>query len=139
MRGEIRGSGQIEPLIALVGVGEDRASGRYLIDLRLAGAMNAPSISGSARVENGTYENFASGTILRDIALRASGAQDRLDLSLTAADGEGGRMEGSGTLRLTELGLQRYASLERPVKWHSDSAVEDVSRLLSDRPKPDDP
>jgi translocation and assembly module TamB len=101
MRGEIRGSGQIEPLIALVGVGEDRASGRYVIDLRLAGAMNAPSISGSARVENGTYENFASGAILRDIALRASGAQDRLDLSLTAADGEGGRMEGSGTLRLT--------------------------------------
>jgi hypothetical protein len=44
--------------------------------------------------------------------------------------------EAGGALRLTELGLQRYASLERPVKWHSDSAAEDVSRLLNDR-KPD--
>jgi hypothetical protein len=45
--------------------------------------------------------------------------------------------EANGTLRLTELGLQRYASLERPVKWHGDSAAEDVSRLLNDRTKPD--
>ena len=46
--------------------------------------------------------------------------------------------EADGALRLTELGLQRYASLERPVKWHSDSAAEDVSRLLNDRTKPDE-
>jgi hypothetical protein len=45
--------------------------------------------------------------------------------------------EADGTLRLTELGLQRYASLERPVKWDSDTAAEDVSRLLTDRTKPD--
>lgn len=45
--------------------------------------------------------------------------------------------EADGALRLTELGLQRYASLERPVKWHSDTAAEDVSRLLTDRTKPD--
>ena len=44
--------------------------------------------------------------------------------------------ETDGTLRLTELGLQFYASLERPVKWHSDTGVQDVSRLLSDRTKP---
>jgi hypothetical protein len=44
--------------------------------------------------------------------------------------------EADGALRLTELGLQRYASLERPVKWDSDSAAEDVSRLLTNRKKP---
>jgi hypothetical protein len=42
-----------------------------------------------------------------------------------------------GVLRLTELGLQRYASLERPVKWDSDTAAEEVSRLLTERTKPD--
>jgi len=42
-----------------------------------------------------------------------------------------------GTLRLTELGLQRYASLERPVKWDDDASAEEVSRLLTDRKKPD--
>ena len=45
--------------------------------------------------------------------------------------------EADGTLRLTELGLQRYASLERPVKWDGDTAAEEVSRLLTDRTKPD--
>ena len=45
--------------------------------------------------------------------------------------------EADGTLRLTELGLQRYASLQRPVKWDGDTAAEDVSRLLTDRKKPD--
>jgi len=45
--------------------------------------------------------------------------------------------EADGALRLTELGLQRYASLDRPVKWHSDTAVQDISRLLSERNKSD--
>jgi len=48
--------------------------------------------------------------------------------------------EADGALRLTELGLQRYAGLERPVKWNTDTAAEaaeDVSRLLTDRPKRD--
>jgi hypothetical protein len=44
--------------------------------------------------------------------------------------------EADGAFRLTELGLQRYAGLERPTKWNSDTAAEDVSRLLTDRTKP---
>ena len=45
--------------------------------------------------------------------------------------------EADGVLRLTELGLQRYAGLERPAKWDSDTGAADVSRLLTDRKKPD--
>lgn len=45
--------------------------------------------------------------------------------------------QADGAFRLTELGLQRYAGLERPVKWDSDTAAEDVSRLLTDRTKPE--
>ena len=45
--------------------------------------------------------------------------------------------EADGALRLTELGLQRYAGLDRPVKWDGETAAEDVSRLLTDRVKPD--
>ena len=44
--------------------------------------------------------------------------------------------EADGTLRLTELGLQRYAKLERPTKWDSETGAEDVSRLLTNRTKP---
>ena len=44
--------------------------------------------------------------------------------------------EADGAFRLTELGLQRYGSLERPTKWDSDTGAQDVSRLLTDRKKP---
>jgi len=44
--------------------------------------------------------------------------------------------EADGAFRLTELGLQRYAGLERPTKWDSDTGAEDVSRLLTERKKP---
>ena len=44
--------------------------------------------------------------------------------------------EADGAFRLTELGLQRYDKLERPTKWNSDTGAEDVSRLLTDRTKP---
>jgi translocation and assembly module TamB len=97
----VDGSGEIAPLIALAGIGEDRATGRYVIDLRIAGSLDRPAVSGAVRVENGFYENFASGAELRDIRLEASGAQDRLQLTLAATDGEGGRIEGGGTMRLT--------------------------------------
>lgn len=39
--------------------------------------------------------------------------------------------EQDGTLRLTQLGLQRYASLERPEKWGSETGSQEISRLLS--------
>jgi hypothetical protein len=42
-----------------------------------------------------------------------------------------------GGLRLTELGLQRYASLQRPEKWDSPTAPQDISRLLTKHTKPD--
>jgi translocation and assembly module TamB len=98
LRAEVKGSGEIAPLFAIAGIGEDRASGRYRIDLAFGGALAAPSISGSARIENGYYQNFASGAELRDIRLEASGAHDRLQLTLGATDGGGGRIEGGGNL-----------------------------------------
>lgn len=44
--------------------------------------------------------------------------------------------EVDGALRLTELGLQRYAGLERPVKWPEDHSAEEVSRLFTSRDPP---
>jgi hypothetical protein len=45
--------------------------------------------------------------------------------------------EADGVLRLTELGLQRYASLERPAKWAGDTDSQEISRLLTKQAKPD--
>ncbi len=45
--------------------------------------------------------------------------------------------EWDGGLRLTEVGLQRYASLERPAKWPNEKDAQNVSRLLTKQEKPD--
>jgi hypothetical protein len=73
---------------------------------------------------------------LRRVAL-GFGARDRLPAphverltSLALVE------EVDGALRLTELGLQRYASLERPVKWEGDHTAQEISRLFTDRNPP---
>ena len=105
IRAKIDGSGELAPLILLFGIGEDRASGRYAVDLAVAGTLDDPTVSGTAKIENGRYENFASGAILQDIALDASGDRDRMTLRLTAHDGDGGRIEADGVLRLSGMSL----------------------------------
>jgi hypothetical protein len=45
--------------------------------------------------------------------------------------------EADGALRLTELGLQRYANLERPAKWDGPTDPQEISRLLNKQTKPD--
>ena len=47
--------------------------------------------------------------------------------------------EVDGAVRLTQLGLQRYAGLERPVKWPGDHSAEEVSRLFTGGPPGRDP
>jgi hypothetical protein len=73
---------------------------------------------------------------LRRVAL-GFGARDRLPplhierlMSLALIE------EVEGALRLTELGLQRYAGLERPVKWEGDHSALEISRLFTDRDPP---
>ena len=76
---------------------------------------------------------------LRRVAL-GFGAPDRLpEQHVQRLETLGLVEQADGVLRLTELGLQRYATLERPVKWHGEDGAEDVSRLLTGRPKPDGP
>ncbi len=115
----VRGSGEIAPLVAFAGIDEDRASGRYVIDLTLAGGLDDPSLSGSASVEKGSYENFTSGATLRDISLQANGASDRLELALTATDGAGGRIEGGGVLRLDGVNIAALDLTARLADFHA--------------------
>ena len=105
VRARIEGAGELAPLILLFGIGEDRASGGYAVDLSIGGRLNQPAVTGTAKIENGRYENFASGAILQNIALDARGDRDRLTLRLTAEDGEGGRIEGDGALHLSGMAL----------------------------------
>src|SRR5262249_42210244 len=105
VRANIKGSGEFGLLMPLVGLAEDRASGRYAIDLTVGGTLVKPSIQGSAKLDNGRYENFASGAVLGNLSLAATGANDQLNLQLTASDGEGGKVDARGALHLSGVEL----------------------------------
>jgi translocation and assembly module TamB len=105
VRTNIKGSGEFGLLMPLIGMAEDKASGRYTIDLTVAGTLNSPSIQGSAKLDNGRYENFASGAVLTNLSLSAQGANDQLKLQLTALDGEGGKVGAQGALHLSGVEL----------------------------------
>lgn len=102
--------GEIEPMIPVSG---HRIGGAASIDFDLAGTVADPAVSGTAAIENGTYENLLSGTHLTNIqAAIAGSAGGTITIDATAADG------GNGTLHLTgdvnpfdDQGLQADATL----------------------------
>jgi translocation and assembly module TamB len=64
--------------------------GRAAIDLRLGGSLDAPSVAGDVSLTDGHYENLMLGTILTDLTVTSSVAEDgALRLDVSAEDGSG--------------------------------------------------
>lgn len=80
--------------------------GTLSLDLRLAGRVQQPLLSGTAGLAGGLYQSPATGTELHDITARArfSGAALQLE-ELAATDGRTGRLRGSGSLTPTAISL----------------------------------
>ncbi len=104
-RGELQGEAActlhlnaVTPLLDLSG---QQIKGRLHSELRLAGTLSEPEMTGKAALEQGEYQNVATGTILRDIALECSFDQRTISLvSLSGFDGQDGRITASGTIDL---------------------------------------
>ena len=104
-RGELQGEAActlnlnaVSPLLDLSG---QQIKGRLHSELRLAGTLSEPEMTGKAVLEQGEYQNVATGTILKDIALECSFDQRTISLvSLSGFDGQDGRITASGTIDL---------------------------------------
>ena len=96
--------GEVAEALALVPLGEDALRGRIQADLRLAGTMASPRVTGRATVEGGRYENAASGLVLTDLRALVEGTGDMLELrELSARDGDKGAITAVGRLRFETL------------------------------------
>lgn len=97
--GEVRWSGELEPVWDLLSLYEDRFTGPGDLALDLAGSAGSPQIRGHFQVAGGRYENVLSGTTLTDVELRLVGTGDQLVVEkLTAGDGGRGNLSGGGTI-----------------------------------------
>ena len=94
--------------------------GDIALNGRLAGNIEAPDMSGDLSLQNGTYFYRPYGVELSDFNARAQLAQDHLELvSLSANDGAGGTLSGSGAYYFADqsatditLDLENFRLLE---------------------------
>ena len=104
-RGPVSGSldweGPLASLFALTDIQNQKLSGDAKVALTASGDISSPSLSGSANISDGTYENFDSGTVLRDLTISLAGLESRsLHFSLEANDGAKGRLSAAGDVHL---------------------------------------
>ena len=111
--GEMRLDGQIATLAGFHT--PERVSVAGLADVRatLDGTLGAPALTGEAALTEGRFSEGGLGLVLRDLTLQASlGADGGVVLdSLSAVDGQGGRVTGEGRLDFAD-GLSGEARLD---------------------------
>lgn len=106
-RGPVSGSldweGPAASLVALADFTSQQLSGDAKVALRASGDISGPLINGQASVTNGAYENFDSGTVLRDLSLSLTGRNSQMvTFTLDATDGAKGRVAASGEVHLAK-------------------------------------
>ncbi len=92
-------TGRAEQLWALFGPDDQSLRGELQANVRAAGTIAKPDLSGGFSVAKGAYEHAETGARLRDIT--ASGAFDENSVrisGLAANDGHGGRLTGDGAI-----------------------------------------
>jgi translocation and assembly module TamB len=101
---KLDGDGQLQGLVELLALGEDRLSGHYTIALTISGTRAEPQAGGQATLADGHYINQAYGTELQNIAVTLQGDQTHLTLThFSAQDGLGGNLSASGSIDLAAL------------------------------------
>ncbi|MCF4165952.1 translocation/assembly module TamB domain-containing protein [Zavarzinia compransoris] len=92
-------------LAPLLPLGDNEIRGRLAVDARVGGSVGAPEPTGRLTLSKGRFTNGLSGFELRDMemALAFTGESATIE-SLTATDGEGGTLTGTGSARQTADG-----------------------------------
>ncbi|MDX1540506.1 MAG: translocation/assembly module TamB domain-containing protein, partial [Geminicoccaceae bacterium] len=99
LEGAVQADVRLRRIADLLVLDGQRLEGRLQARLDLGGTVGEPAANGRITLDNGLYENGATGTVLRDITLRAEASDERLALrELTATDGGNGRVSGSGAV-----------------------------------------
>lgn len=97
----VRASGAIASLLDLCVVDASTVTGYLSSALNICGTLAAPSVHGLITLHSGSYEHPATGTVLKEIALRARAENSILQIEhLRGHDANGGTFTGQGSFRL---------------------------------------
>lgn len=97
----INTSFDIAPVFQLLAKNSPLMTGKGIANIRLSGSSQHPDISGSIILSDGTFELLEMGTRLQDLNATFSLVNKGLVLqTLTAHDGYGGQLQGTGRMDL---------------------------------------
>ena len=86
----------------------EESRGQLAFELTRLGTWEAPDVKGRIKLDNASAYLPVTGTRIKEVALDASFVQDRIELtSFTALSGQG-KIHGSGTIWLQDLGIARF-------------------------------
>ncbi len=102
MSGHLFYEGRIEKVLDFINLGPNRLTADALIDLHFKNSLTRPLVSGKITLENGLYENYYTGTTLKNLSASFAADKNTLFLQkLTATDEPGsGTLSASGHIDL---------------------------------------
>ncbi|MDH3917509.1 MAG: translocation/assembly module TamB domain-containing protein, partial [Rhodospirillales bacterium] len=101
LSGRLTWQGPVEPIWALVPITGQTLAGAATLQVELSGTLERPEVIGRLAIQEGEYENFEMGTLLRDLELLIGLEGQRATLTkLTARDGGSGSLSASGAIDL---------------------------------------
>ncbi len=90
---------ELARLVALAGLDDQSLKGTLNVGLTLNGTVGAPGVAGTIEMQDGSYANGTTGTVLRAISLRAEASERQIVIKeFKATDGGKGSLSGDGTL-----------------------------------------
>lgn len=135
LSGDLAFEGHLEELFDFINIGSHQITGNVSSRLLLSNTLQKPSLQGEAIVKNGTYENYYTGTYLKEIDahIRAQGSFLQLDC-FEAKDNQDGSVTATGTLELNPAAHFPYAveaHLENINLLKLDKATSNLSGILN--------
>ena len=123
--GHLAFQGRLEELLDFVDFGTHRLTGECISDLTMKNTLGSPRIQGFIRLQNGSYENYLTGTELIHLNAECTAENDRLYLrSLSAQDArEGGTLSATGHIHL---------SIPQHLPFHFDLAFSELTLVQID-------
>ena len=134
IEGKVEIDERIERIASLIPLGGQKITGAIGGEMYVAGTVSSPEISASVRINQGTYENALSGTLLKDLNAEIGTDGRRVEIvSFEATDGDQGILSGKGWIDVFGTGefpFELDLSAERARLLSTDEATAVTSGKL---------
>lgn len=100
---EINYNGKVEELLDFVNIGPQRVEGDLQTDIKISNNLKDLKIDGKGSFKNGYFENYYTGTIIKDIDAEVIAKDEEITLQyLKGKDPEGGKIQADGIFSLSK-------------------------------------